>query len=275
MTEFSEDVLERTLSHRLHEELSGMTASPTLAATVRRRHTRRAWGVRLAAAAPVVAALAVAGAFVLRPATAPTEAPNLGDVTYVSSRTSAALESASDYVRVEHTAYSDGSSVSRWADLSNESYRIEEGAQVTVFKGESPNNGLTVDSANHTYTRDSMGILRPAPDQPNDGMFRGDFLSPDDLRAATAAGQLTLVGPEPLGGADTVHLRWLQVAGLTMDLWVDATTFLPLKINTVGGKGSSATDIEWLPRSPENLAKFDLAIPPGYTERAPEDPRHP
>jgi stage V sporulation protein SpoVS len=280
MTEFSEDVLERELRYRLHEEMSGMTASPDLAATVRRRHRRRTWALRSAAVIPAVVAVAFAVALVAKPGTDPSGGPELLDVNSVSQQTSAALENAGDYVRHQHYVYSDGYTYDEWVDVTAEAHRIEEYAggsvrSATVYRGEGPENALTVNYADRTYTRFAMAELRLAEGQPNDNAYRGDFLKPDEIRGLAADGRLQLVGSESVNGTDTVHLRWLQVEGFTLDLYVDAGSYLPVRMVAAGAKGSSTSDFTWLPRSPENLARFTLDVPAGFTEVAPEDPRHP
>jgi hypothetical protein len=283
MTEFSEDVLERELRYRLHEEMSGMTASPDLAATVRRRHRRRTWALRSAAVIPAVVAVAFAVALVAKPVTAPgtgPAGPAMLDVNYVSQQTSAALENAGDYVRHLHYVYSDGYTYDEWVDVTAGAHRIEEytgGAvrSATVYQGEGPDNALTVNYADRTYTRFAMAELRLAEGQPNDNVYRGDFLKPEEIRGLAADGRLQLVGSESVNGTNTVHLRWLQVEGFTLDLYVDATSYLPVRMMAAGAKGSSTSDFTWLPRSPENLARFTLDVPAGFTKVAPEDPRHP
>jgi hypothetical protein len=286
MTEFSEDVLERELQYRLHEEMSGMSVPPGLAATVRRRHHRRAMALRIAGAVPVVLAVALAVTLVSRPGgptTAPAQAdgPRVLDVNYVSQRTSTALESASDYVLFKHSAYSDGYTTDEWVDATTDAHRINEldaaggVTSATVFKGASPDNALTVNYTDRTFLRQSMAVLigvAPAG-QENDGFYRGDFLDPDEVRGLAADGRLKVIGPESLAGVETVHLQWLQVEGYTLNLWVDATTYLPVRMDSAGGKGSSRTDLQWLPRSETNLARFELSVPAGFTQTQPEDPR--
>jgi hypothetical protein len=81
------------------------------------------------------------------------------------------------------------------------------------------------------------------------------------------------VGSEKLAGNDAVHLRWSTIPGFTLDLWVDATTYLPVRHISAGAKGGSTVDYTWLPRTPENLAGLDLAPPAGFTHRDRPDPR--
>ena len=52
----------------------------------------------------------------------------------------------------------------------------------------------------------------------------------------------------------------------SVDLWVDASTYLPvLQETSTGGRVTNRTTYSWLPRTPENLAKLSLVVPPGFT----------
>jgi hypothetical protein len=49
-----------------------------------------------------------------------------------------------------------------------------------------------------------------------------------------------------------------------MDLWVDATTYLPVQTQ-FQQEGATPYAVSWLPPTPENLAKLKTVVPPGFT----------
>ncbi len=93
-------------------------------------------------------------------------------------------------------------------------------------------------------------------------------------RGLVGRGVFKLVGRGTIGGVSVLHLhqaRLPQPAGLgipafSADLWVDASTYLPvLQETSTGGHVTDRTTYSWLPRTPENLAKLSLVVPPGFT----------
>jgi hypothetical protein len=85
----------------------------------------------------------------------------------------------------------------------------------------------------------------------------------------------TVIGHTKLDGHDAIELSWAD-AGATSHLWVDASTYLPLRevANVpVGGPGkmittTDETDYELLPATPANLALLAAPIPAGFTQTA-------
>jgi len=85
----------------------------------------------------------------------------------------------------------------------------------------------------------------------------------------------TVVGHTELDGHDAIKLSWTD-AGSVSYLWVDASTYLPLRevVNLpVGGPGkmittTDETDYELLPATPANLALLTTPIPAGFTRTA-------
>ena len=57
----------------------------------------------------------------------------------------------------------------------------------------------------------------------------------------------------------------LKAMHLQLDIWVDAATYLPLRIRTVANRRFSQTEADdWLPRTVANLAKLKVVIPAGF-----------
>ncbi|WP_444949841.1 hypothetical protein [Micromonospora ureilytica] len=192
------------------------------------------------------------------------------DVAYVSTQTRAALDDADKYVMKVHDVYK-GGSYDTWTDKQTGRYRIDmyqvdgspnSSLMTTVADGKL--RSIQVDHLDRTYfedigsPEDATGIVFV----PND---------PASIRAWLDKGDLEIVGQEQVGGHDTVHLRLkAATATYTVELWVDAASFLPYK--AVADKSGRVTDdaevstFEWLPRTDENLSHFDLTPPAGYTK---------
>ncbi len=81
------------------------------------------------------------------------------------------------------------------------------------------------------------------------------------------------MGTESVNGVSVVHLRLGTSPGYTLDLWVDATTYLPVRHTATGPKLSSTVDYIWTPRASFDMSKLELSIPAGFTKGAPENPR--
>jgi hypothetical protein len=72
-----------------------------------------------------------------------------------------------------------------------------------------------------------------------------------------------------MNGQNTVHLGGPKPTGrgIAIDIWVDAATYLPVRIAVVSPDISVTSRYTWLPRTPQNLAPFDLKPPTGFTQR--------
>lgn len=107
-------------------------------------------------------------------------------------------------------------------------------------------------------------------------------LSMAAIRAEVATGDWSVVGHGVVNGHQAIELRWKHGIGPrsgtetgTLELWVDATNFLPLKeiLNETGSLKQYAVDTyQFLPPTPANLATFHVAIPPGFTRYTPPPP---
>jgi hypothetical protein len=102
-------------------------------------------------------------------------------------------------------------------------------------------------------------------------------------RRLLESGAFRLVGATTINGAPVLYFRMSQglptppsfEGAVTDNLWVDASTYLPvLQEMKLGSIVTSRTTYELLPRSAANLAKLDLAIPPGFTHRTMTAPSH-
>ncbi|RKR89985.1 hypothetical protein BDK92_4349 [Micromonospora pisi] len=293
MTALDDEQLGQLLSNRLHEETHGMSAPSGLTETLHRRNNRRTWGLRIAGAVPVVAAVALAASLSLSPGTESTPnaggdtAPETLTVNLVSERTTTALGNLSDFVRHTRSDFKDGKGKATmtnesWVDTKTGRERTDEtelasNSRTTVFKTGNGNDAIVIDHQKKKWWNDQIAAL-PAGvevtvttgpngeriETPTGKKAVGPLIDPKELQDALAGGTLTLVGEESLDGRATVHLRWVPVPGSTTDIWVDADTYLPVRKTSAGPKASDEINFEWLPRTPENLAKVEGAAPADY-----------
>jgi hypothetical protein len=81
-------------------------------------------------------------------------------------------------------------------------------------------------------------------------------------------GYWSVVGHERLGGKQTLHLRTASNVLAVVDLWVEASTYRPVRqVETfhLSGKVSrNTTRFDWLPATPANRALTRLHAPPRF-----------
>jgi hypothetical protein len=261
---------EDQVAARLHADVDDIQAPMDLAAAVRRRHTRRARALMTMTAVPVAVAVVTVVALVAAPPQR--TQPNLRNAAYVADHTVAALDTASERVVHIQGAIS-GRTLEQWRDPTGSRWRVDEtgpdgrARRAMVVTG--PDNGtrtvLTVD-----YTDRAWWTYRLAqPGMPSDVWWIAMFDGPDDIKDALRLWSLHLVGTERVNGQDTVHLGGAKPTGrgIAIDIWVDAATYLPVRIAIVSPDMSVTSQYTWLPRTPQNLAPFDLKPPAGFTQR--------
>jgi hypothetical protein len=294
------------LGAQLQREVEQVHVGPGLVSVLRRRHARRTWVIRTAIATPVVA---VAAAVILV-STAGPGAPNrthqagngptspvpVQNVAYVQAQTIKAVGQAPQYVVYKKEVSSGGSYDEAWTDRATQRIRVDiygrsylvpppGGSQMPPAPTDEnlgpvhlqqansaigPNGNrdrFFVDYDDKTWSKLHDSDVLPTSTEPS-------FTDPDGIQAALNDGTLTLLGPETLNGRDTLHLRMFAVyRGYRIDLWVDATTFLPVQdTDTLISAGDRAqpivtTTYSWLPRTEQNLAKLVLTAPPGFRHK--------
>jgi hypothetical protein len=90
------------------------------------------------------------------------------------------------------------------------------------------------------------------------------------LRTAISCGILTATDGGIIDGVSTVKLSQRPGSPTTITVWIDATTYLPVRIDQVWADSSSADtqmDMRWLPPTPANQANLTLHIPAGFTQK--------
>src|SRR5207248_1251977 len=166
-----------------------------------------------------------------------------------------------------------GQNVEQWRDPAGSRWRADDigpdGKPRRTMLVTGPDDGtrtvLTVDYAGRawwTYRLDQ-------PDVPSDVSWIAMSDGPDDIRDTLRRLSLHVVGTERLDGQETIHLGGPKPTGrgIAIDIWVDAATYLPVRIAIVSPDLSVTTRYTWLPRTPENLTAFDLKPPAGFTQR--------
>jgi hypothetical protein len=249
----------------LHEEVADVTAGPALLAGVRRGHRRRTLTRRLVLVASVAAATAVAVPLAL-----PDQPEAPVNAAYVTERTTSALDGVLDDVVYERAVVTEGDKYSepgqaavyeRWLAADGGTFRLRvtiEGQPIVDLSRDSGAD-VFVDHRDRTY-RARPGTEMPPGEQ-------DDLWTPEEIQEAIANGEITVVGPEEVGGKPVVklHLKTRKVA-VPMDLWVDATSYLPVRWQ-LQQEGAAPFDVTWLPPTPANLAQLTTVIPDGFTER--------
>jgi hypothetical protein len=242
----------------LHDEVADVTASPALLAHVRRRHARRVVGRRLVLTVAAVAAVAVA----VVPADVPdTEEP--ANAAHVKRQTAKALDGVLESVVYERAVVTKGDKYSepgqealyeRWQAADGSTFRllVTIAGKPVVDLSRDTVADVFVDHRDHTY-RARQGTEMGAPEH-------DDLWTPKEIQMALARGDMTVVGPgAPVNGKPTLLLRMTD-----RDLWVDTVTYLPVRWEW-RQENSTPFDVEWLPPTPETLARLTTRIPPGYT----------
>ncbi|MGW4214682.1 hypothetical protein ACWEIJ_42325 [Lentzea sp. NPDC004789] len=246
----------------LHAEVIGVTAnSPALLAAVRRKQSRRRWAWL---AVPLVTA-AAAAAVVLTPAAPRTTAPV--EVAQVLQQTNSALDGVRGMVIHEQAPAGEGEKYfkpgekglsERWhaADGSAFRYRASVDGKPVVDLSRSAAGDIFVDHRARTYR--SLPGETPSDD---------DVWTPEKIQKAIKDGRITVTGPgDPVNGKQTVRLNVAAgKAEPATEMWVDATTYLPMRWHWVQD-GAATFDVTWLPPTPENLAQLKTQIPDGFTE---------
>ncbi|MGV9210293.1 hypothetical protein ACTFTM_00350 [Micromonospora sp. RB23] len=282
MTALDDEQLGRLLGGRLHEEMHTMTAPSGLTETLHRRNRRRTRALGFAVATPVVAALAVGASLAFAPGGgAPKEAPEMLTVGYVAEQTATALSGLPGYVQHETATHQgrDGkqaSLIELWADRTTKRERQDN----KIFYGDVRSYTLALDGStavelNHDKKKWwTYQVASLAPADSNQVQHLPPSLNPKDLRSAVDSGKVTLVGKEQLNGRQTVHLQWLGGPDSSMDaakateesmqIWVDAQSYRPVRVVNKLLTGTTTSDYEWLPRTKDNLAKVTVSPPADY-----------
>jgi len=85
----------------------------------------------------------------------------------------------------------------------------------------------------------------------------------DELRTALSCGWLKAAGTGQADGVSAVKLTG-TAGGVATTIWVNASTYLPVRITTIWPTYVQQEDTQWLPPTAANLAKLVPPIPAGF-----------
>lgn len=146
------------------------------------------------------------------------------------------------------------------ADDTGGSYTVPEPGTKSVS-----GPGIDVDYSSLAWSHVTMEMI-------------GGALRPADLKSQIAAGTWAVSGPTEfrghqalkLTGTITAHATTGQIARQTIQLWVDASTYLPLhEYTTTSGVDAGppiTSDFELLPPTAANLALLNPVIPANFRQ---------
>lgn len=95
------------------------------------------------------------------------------------------------------------------------------------------------------------------------------YVSGATLRQLVRCGDYVGVARQEVNGVPAIELvparQRTRITPYTETVWVDAATFLPVRI-LIGGPlgGTSEVNVQWLPATPASLAHLTLTIPAGF-----------
>lgn len=129
---------------------------------------------------------------------------------------------------------------------------------------------LYVDYATRTWWR----LTAPAPQVMKDAPVSGSLPVPAD----NSSGQVSILGHRTVDGQDTIEVKYAPPRGFkptkdslwpTEYVWLNATSYLPLRTQVYGLGPVQTTDLAYLPATQANMAIFKLTPPAGFTRVAP------
>jgi hypothetical protein len=204
------------------------------------------------------------------------------DVAYVQQRATAALANASNYVvryKSNQAGIEDpGLGGTIWYDMKTCRYRVDSNAQggglfASEVRSRPTSRGATVLWVWwQAHTWDTTAVLPERP-QPGTCADVPSIEDPNWIRESIASGYLRPVSQEQVDGRDTLRLQSVpkvpSATPTSETLWIDPDTYLPVRYRfEAASQAPTILDYTWLPRTPQNLAPFDLKPPAGFTHRA-------
>jgi hypothetical protein len=266
-------------------------------------------GAPLVAAAAAVAVVMTTGATPTAPrggthaapptSTETTTQVRVENLAHVQAMTIQALRSAEDYV-IHEKQMLDNGYLEYWTDRATDRYRLDAYTTIIASNGElepGPDGDVTVSlpppgelptgplrrthsiagdgpmgDIHYTYVDYDRKTWSTSHDtEPPLTPEVPDILDADALKKAIDEGRMELIGVETIGDKETHHLRLFATRrGYQIDLWVDATSYLPVRQTSTVIDGPEepvlTSDYDWLPRDEENLAKLELTPPPDFVK---------
>jgi len=116
---------------------------------------------------------------------------------------------------------------------------------------------IDVEYGNRTWSETTQGVETTTT-----------ALGPSTLRQEIASGTFTSVMKTELGGRAVVKLTIRESVNGTAEvstMWVDAVTYLPLRVVSEIGGYTYESESAYLPPTAANLAKLNVTVPAGFT----------
>ena len=287
------------LIEELNAALDDATATQRLAADaaerarararVRRRVTRGLPAAGLAAAAALLLAVVVphhlSGRTAVQgppPSSKGAPSPVLLTVGYVTSREQAAARGLSGVI-IKTTQNGQVT----WSDPATEMNRYQVSGpggklmsdELEQFTGGVIKPPAAVGQTQHRLyvdyaTRTWWQLSSPAPKVMKDMPVSGSLPMPAD----NSSGQVSILGHRTVDGQDTIEVKYAPPRGFkpskyslwpTEYVWLNATSYLPVRTQVYGLGPVQTTDLAYLPATRANLAIFKLSPPAGFTRIAP------
>jgi hypothetical protein len=299
MTSFDDNDLIDRLQSAIAERQAGVTAPEGIGDVARRAAHRRTATRAVGAGVPVLAAAGVATVLGISSGGSANPAPALPggavkteNTAYILKRVKAKVADDiqngtvfQSYSYFDSHVSSDGSLVSS-GPMSGQSweYTARDGAWYRrntqnnrhgsptgvigidvlgpVVNGRRSETQTIIDGANHTYSR-----MRTEGYASGSSSGLGLQSSPSEVQRALRSGHVTQKGRMTVHGTPAIALSLPDRRGQYI-LYVDARTGQPLRtVTTVDGNPSSPYVTDWMPATPDNIAKAeDDSIPAGYTK---------
>jgi len=223
-----------------------------------------------------------------RPATpgATTGTPAVITVAYVTGRVKTALANVDQYIVRDdqvQTGPGGNSAVNLTDPRTSNSYEVlhdSSGESLAWLSTYLVNRVLTwkdieADYSTHTWFVDVFHAAGPI--QGSTAGATSTVMTPAEIKGLLDAGRLTIIGHKVIDGHSTIGLRQPWARGYR-ELWVDSTTFLPVRLITADfadqkGPLQNVMLIDnetWLPRTQSLLDEVNrVHIPAGFTQVAP------
>jgi hypothetical protein len=90
-------------------------------------------------------------------------------------------------------------------------------------------------------------------------------------RQALSCGRFVVAGIQPVDGVRALKLKRPGSGLVTVVLWIDPETFLPVRSVLIIGPAKIQADLRWLRPIPGNLATLTVPVPAAYHRLPPQD----
>lgn len=285
---------ERAVLSELHAARArGAAGEPAVTVRARRRRARRLVPVAVAgAAAAAVAAVTVAGTggTAVKPAPPAAAAGGLPSSSSVRNAVLAAFDASADDIVHVHVVGVTPGEPTMTQDQWQSPVTVRTGAVVHFrllnFWGGAPQQDVGMIWTQPASAASRKSVTGELIDVEYDSktwsdqkatQVAGGVFGVQEVRNEIAQGYLHVDGRTTVGGQQAIKLSLRGVPGDDSTVWVDASTYLPIKsvsIMTNGARGTTTATYQMLPPTPANLASLNVPVPTGFTRTA-TPPAHP